>query len=45
MDQAGKGRLVLRLKMAEKGRRTFEKKVDTIHVQGAALATREKVLL
>ena len=45
MDQACQGCLVLRLKMAEKGRCTFEKQVDTVHVQGAALATREKVLL
>ena len=45
MDQAGQGRLVLRLKMAEKGRCTFEKKVNTVHVKGATLATSEEVLL
>lgn len=45
MDQTGQGRLVLRLKMAKKGRRTFEKQVNTVHVKGATLAASEKVLL
>lgn len=45
MDQAGQGRLVLRLKMAEKGGCTFEKQVDSVHVEGATLATSEEVLL
>lgn len=45
MDQAGQGRLMLRLQMAYKGRRTFEKKVNTVHVEGATLATSEEVLL
>ena len=45
MDQASQSRLVLRLKMAEKGRRTFEKQVNTVHVENATLSASEEVLL